>query len=289
MKITVITASFNAERTIEQTISSVLSQDYKNLEYIIIDGKSNDGTVEIIKKYADADKRLVWISEPDTGLYNALNKGVRLASGDYIEILGADDALADSKVISRVVKEIENTTDIFSGQEIGVDEYTHRQHIVNDNHMARNKKVYDSGMGGMIGHAGMFVKRDILLKYPFDESYRIVADYKFFLQCYYDETIRFQYSDVIVAFFSLSGISSSNIDCIKENSRVYRELNLGFDAYCIDTNKSIIKRNIKKILCKLKFFSIFLTIYAPIKKYIKKHFLWEKHHCSNPICRWCER
>ena len=91
-KISVITVSLNAEKTIERTICSVLRQNYDNLEYIIIDGDSSDGTVDIIRKYND--KLSYWISEPDEGLYYAMNKGLRVATGDYVIFLNSDDFFA---------------------------------------------------------------------------------------------------------------------------------------------------------------------------------------------------
>ena len=89
IKISIITVSYNAVKTIEETINSVLNQSYSNIEYIIIDGGSRDGTVDIIKKYQD--KINVWISEPDKGIYDAMNKGIKLAKGDWIGIINSDD------------------------------------------------------------------------------------------------------------------------------------------------------------------------------------------------------
>lgn len=192
-KITIITASYNAAATIEQTISSVVHQDYQNIEYIIVDGGSTDGTVEIIKKYESYG--IKWISEPDEGLYDALNKGVRMASGDYIEIIGADDALNGPNIISRIVDVVAPDTDILCGQELLVEEAAKTQRVCTNIH-ARNRREY---RGGMVPHAAMFVRRELLLRYTFDTHYRITADYKFFLQCYYDETIQIQYSDEKVA------------------------------------------------------------------------------------------
>ena len=89
IKITILTATFNSGKTLEQTISSVVNQDYKDIEYIIVDGASTDNTVDIIKKYEKYG--IKWISEPDNGLYDALNKGFDMATGDYFQVLGSDD------------------------------------------------------------------------------------------------------------------------------------------------------------------------------------------------------
>ena len=104
MKISVITVCFNAVSTIEKTICSVLNQSWSDLEYIIIDGGSKDGTVDILKKYSS--RLSYYISEPDKGIYDAMNKGVKKASGDYVLFLGADDLLFDNEVLSVIVKKL---------------------------------------------------------------------------------------------------------------------------------------------------------------------------------------
>ena len=275
-KISVITATYNAGKTIEQTIVSVLGQEYDNLEYIIIDGASTDNTMDIVKSYKN-DLRLKYISEPDNGLYDALNKGVKLASGDYVEILGADDCFISSRVVSLVVNELAHDTDIYSGLEYAVEEESKYQCTIGDNHIARNKNKYK---GGMIAHAAMFVRRELLLKYGFDTTYKIAADYKFFLQCYYDDEVKFQFSDLYIAFFSLSGISSTgNLECRNEDERIYREL--GLDIVDPVLNHNSLK--LKKVLCRLKILNAAKMI---CRVFSKK---WEKHFCNNEICRWCGR
>ena len=284
-KITVITASYNAENTIEQTIVSVLSQTYSELEYIIVDGKSTDNTLKIINKYTN-DKRLIVISEPDEGLYDALNKGVKNATGDFVEIIGADDALADKNVIKDLVAEMDENVDIVSGLEYGVAEKTHRQHMICDNHIARDKNNYK---GGMIGHAAMLSKRELLLKYPFDKTYKIAADYKFFLQCYYDKSVNFKFTDRVVAFFSLSGMSSDRKMCQTENTRLYGELGLDFNNVITSNDRSSVKNMIKKFLYLIGAWDCFFINYGRISYYFYSNYIWDKHKCDNKICRWCNR
>ena len=100
LKISIITVSYNAAATIERTILSVIRQTYPHMEYIVIDGGSTDGTVDIIRKYED--QIAYWVSEPDQGIYDAMNKGIRRATGDYIYFLGADDWLRDDQVMQEV-------------------------------------------------------------------------------------------------------------------------------------------------------------------------------------------
>lgn len=277
MKITIITASYNAVKTIEQTILSVVHQDYPNLEYIIVDGGSTDGTVDIIRKYESYG--IKWISESDEGLYDALNKGVQIATGDYIEIIGADDALVSSDIISRVVRQLGPCIDVLCGQVWAVDEISKKQGIYTNLSM-RDQEMYH---GGMTPHIAMFTRKDLLLRYPFDTSYRIAADYKFFLQCYYDKQVQMQYIDEIVAFFSVSGMSSNDKACWLEDNRIYQELEIPFHAP--DGTGSLFKRKIKQGLIAMK-------IFMPIRSFwegIKRNFLWKKHVCDNKICRWCGR
>lgn len=276
--ITIITVSYNAVATIEQTISSVVHQDYPNIEYIIVDGGSTDGTIDVVKKYKSYGIR--WISEPDEGIYDAMNKGVQMASGDYVEIIGADDALVSNDIISRVVSEMKNDIDIFSGQSWGVDDDQKKQTVCPNVNM-RNRLTY---RGGMAPHAAMFVRRELLLRYPFDTSYRIAADYKFFLQCYYDDNIRIQYSDTMIAFFALSGASSNASDTWAEEVRLYRELDLPFRSFDCAYSSSIV-RMIKHALLIVHLLVPARTLW----RFLNVHFRWRDHTCGNAICRWCER
>jgi len=112
MKFSIITITFNSKKFLEQTIHSVISQDYSNLEYIIIDAGSTDGTLDIITKYASEDHRIKFVSEPDKGISDAMNKGIRLASGDVIAHLHSDDFYPDSSVLS-AVKAVFDSADPF--------------------------------------------------------------------------------------------------------------------------------------------------------------------------------
>ena len=151
LKISIVTVSYNAADTIEQTISSVVNQTYEDIEYIIIDGGSTDGTVDIIRKYED--KIAYWVSEPDEGIYAAMNKGIDAATGDYIYFLGADDALVDSEILHYVCNDIKEThADVYSYCEYMVTDSGMQKFV--SNKFARNEKLIKS----MIPHQGMFVK-----------------------------------------------------------------------------------------------------------------------------------
>lgn len=279
IKISIITASYNAEQTIEQTISSVIYQDYDNIEYIIVDGASTDGTVEIIKKYASYG--IKWISEPDQGLYDALNKGVCMATGDYIEIIGADDALSSPTIISEIAAHLGSGVDVFGGTLWCVDEATARQ-IGFTNEKVRDREHYCGG--AMIPHAAMFVRREVFLRYPFDISYHIAADYKFFLQCYYDKDVHIKFGEEKIAFFSNSGTSSDPKACWEEDNRIYQELGLPFHSPNY-RQTSRTKYIIWKIITCLGLFKIFQRAWRCIDIRMR----WDKHVCENKLCRWCKR
>ena len=276
MKISIITVSFNAAKTIEQTISSVVNQTYKNIEFIIIDGGSTDGTVDIIKKYHD--KIAFWCSEPDKGIYDAMNKGIKKSTGDYIQIIGSDDCLYSRDTIQNVVDSIDDETDIFSAARFEVDEEKKIQ-ILTTNESA---KYYKRGVLPWMPHTGIFVKGSYMKKNLFDTAYKIAADYKFILQAYMDKNVKFQYEDFPVAFFSLSGVSNINRQEQKEErNRLCDELqfakNFGVERFASD--KSNFRSMVKNILGRI---NLLVIVQCKLGK-------WERHQCNNKICRWCGR
>lgn len=270
--ITVITVVYNRVNTIEQTISSVVNQTYPYLEYIVIDGGSTDGTVDIIKKY---EKQIAyWVSEKDAGIYDAMNKGVRVATGDYIEFLNSDDCFCSYNIISQVVKEIDEDTDILSCWIYVVDEKSKREWVVTNSH-AVNKRQYN---GGMIPHPGMFTKKRLLEKYPFDVRLKIASDYKFFLTCYYDDTIRFKYINFPVVYFSNAGISSNENFEAKE---IERELGKNFGGNSAKTRLIAILRS---VFGNFIYTTSRAFFWIPIRDRFRI-----LHRCNNKICRWCGR
>lgn len=273
LKISIITATYNSAFTLEQTILSVVEQTYQDIEYIIIDGGSTDGTVELIKKYGN--RIACWVSEPDKGVYDAFNKGVKAATGDYIYFLGADDCLCDVSTIERVAQELyEKNVDILSAAVWLVDEKYRTQNL--ESGMRAETPEYDFSM---IPHQGMFVRRELLLKNLFDTSYRIAADYLFFLTCFFNKRVRIKYISLPVAFFSSGGISGEIGKLLEEeNSRIREMFNL-----------PLCSGNKYKLVVKFLLDKIGVLNYLRQKKnnYIRKN--WKIHHCEWKICRWCGR
>ena len=160
MKVSIITAAYNAEKTIEDTIKSILKQSYTDIEYIIVDGCSKDRTVDIIKKYEPEFKgRLKWISEKDKGIYDAMNKGIRMATGDIIGILNSDDFFTSDDIISTVNETFEkHNPDAIYGD----------IHFVNDSNLNKTVRYYSSKIfrrglmrfGFIPAHPSFYIKRE---------------------------------------------------------------------------------------------------------------------------------
>lgn len=283
-KITIITAVYNRVDKIEQCISSVVNQTYNNLEYIIIDGGSTDGTVDVIKKYDD--KIAYWCSEPDKGIYDAWNKALEHVTGDYILFMGSDDALYDYQTISTVVKELNCDVDVLSGCLYTVLEKENID-IYSTNECMLTQKSFP---GHGIPTQGLFIKTSLFHENEFDISYKIAADFKFTVQLYYDPNVKFKYITQPIQFFGDGGISSTQVTaCRTEYERIYQELGLVQFLKTVKTKrKSLIKNkvvNCAKILCKkLGMFDLLQRYY-----HITIKGDWKKHHCSNKICRWCGR
>lgn len=271
--ITVITVVYNRVHTIEQAISSVVNQTYPNLEYIIIDGGSTDGTVDIIKKYES--KIAYWVSEKDDGIYDAMNKGVRVATGDYIEFLNSDDCFCSYDILDRVAHEMDDGIDILSCGIYVVDEKYLLEWIVG-NEFAIDKMNY---CGGMIPHPGMFTKKKLLEKYPFDTTYKIAADYKFFLTCYFDGAVKFKYISLPIVYFSNGGISSDD-----KMGKEAKEIKRYFGVRESVSTQGRIVILLKKILGERLYMELHERLWICIRNQFRS-----RHRCENKICRWCGR
>lgn len=218
----VITATFNSEQYLEQTILSVLKQTYCNIEYIIIDGGSTDGTLDIINKYRHRIAAVV--SEPDSGIYDAFNKGVRLASGDVLSFLNSDDYFYDPSVLEQVAAAFSARPElkVIYGNVLMLDEKDgyERPH----NHFGTPLTYEDFRYGEMCPHQGMFVRKELFAAHgPFDLSYQIASDMEFAAYCFKHYEKYAQYLNCIVAVFRAGGISTNPIrrrQVVAETQRV---------------------------------------------------------------------
>lgn len=228
LKVSIITVSYNAQNTIEKTIKSVLAQTYKNIEYIIVDGNSQDDTLKVVKKYEKNINR--FISENDKGIYDAMNKGIAVATGDIIGILNADDWY-EIETVSRVVE-------TFKSNEI-VDIVTGQINFVDDDFIIGKSSYFDIEnicYRMPIAHPATFVRSRIYKNIgSYNIEYKIAADYEFTYRCYL-AGCRFKYLEDVLANFSLSGISS------KKHDQLYKE------DECILTKYNVSSKQVKEAL-----------------------------------------
>lgn len=203
--ISIVTVVFNGEKTLEHTIKSVIQQSYDNVEYIIIDGGSNDGTLDIIKKYENQID--YWVSEPDKGIYDAMNKGVRAVNGEWVYFLGADDILYD--ILQKIAEELNPLKKAVYG-----DVYMPNKHKLYDGKFTRFKLMFNN-----ICHQAIFYNKKVFINNGFNLKYKILADYAFNLSIYNEQA--FKYVPILVSYYNDSdGVSSLNKDDVFQNDRL---------------------------------------------------------------------
>ena len=175
-KFSIITVTYNAEKVLEDTIQSVIFQTYRNVEYIIVDGASKDHTLEIVNKYHNRINKV--ISEPDKGLYDAMNKGIQLATGDYLCFLNAGDKFHDSDTLQKIVHTLkgQERPDVIYGETAIVDEeghFLHMRRLSTPAHL--NWTSFKQGM--LVCHQAFFVNRELAINHLYDLQYRFSADF----------------------------------------------------------------------------------------------------------------
>lgn len=225
MKVTIITVCFNRVGTIAQAIESVLAQDYPDIEYLIIDGASKDGSLAVIQRYGNEKRVTRIVSEPDNGMYEAINKGIRLATGDVIGLLHSDDFFYDNHVISDVARIFAETdADIVYGNGLYVDaECTDR---VVRNWVSGGYRRWKVRLGWLPLHTTVYVRRGVLASCGlYDESYKIASDSDFLVRYLYENRLRVGYLDKYVVKMRMGGLSTggaSRYEVWKEDVRMYR-------------------------------------------------------------------
>ena len=206
-KISIITVSFNSAKTIKETIESILIQDYNNIEYIIIDGGSSDETIDIVKSYSE--KISYFISEKDNGIYDAMNKGIKVATGDIIGILNSDDFYPNSFVLSNVAKSFKKyNCDAVYGDLVYVKEKDTTQ--IKRYWQAGNYNTSKIKNGWMLPHPTFFVKKVMYDRYGlYNTDLKSAADYEMILKLLYKENISVQYIPMILVKMRMGGASNS--------------------------------------------------------------------------------
>lgn len=213
-KVSIITPCFNSQKTIRETIESVLHQTYQNIEYIIVDGGSKDSTLDIIKEYEPLfHGRLKYISEQDRGVYDAMNKGLRMSNGKLIGIINSDDFYELDAVENAVLHMTDEKYQVIYGY----------CRLYRNNHpvdvLKRSHKTLD---GGMIPHPSCFVTRAAYCDYGmFSERYKVAADYELMLRFKKSEGVHFVQIRKILSNFRYGGLSSQMDQCLKlEEARI---------------------------------------------------------------------
>ena len=210
MKISIITVCFNSEETIESTLNSVLSQTYHDIEHIIIDGGSIDRTLDILKQYKFKNK--VIISEPDEGIYDAMNKGIKLAQGEIITILNSDDIYQSPVTISKVMKDISNNLDkdIFLGDVVFFNKNNFSKIVRYYSANNFRKKLLLSGI--MPPHPSSFIKKKVYNDFGFyNKSLSIAADFEMFLRLFIVKKLDFFYTNKVIVRMRSGGKSGKNL------------------------------------------------------------------------------
>ncbi|MEE2700019.1 MAG: glycosyltransferase family 2 protein [Bacteroidota bacterium] len=241
-KISIITVALNSQSTIKHTIESVDSQDYNNVEYIIIDGASTDWTLTILESYKD--KVNYFISEHDDGIYDAMNKGIKAATGDIIGILNSDDFYPNSKVLSKVAKVFEQTNcDCLYGDLVYVDQGNARKVVRYWQSGSFKKSKLNTGW--MLPHPTFFVKKEVYEKFGlYNTDLRSAADYEMILRLLNKHQISVEYIPEIIVKMRRGGKSNSSIwnrlRANEEDSRAWKLNNL-YRPYFVRVLKPLIK------------------------------------------------
>jgi glycosyltransferase involved in cell wall biosynthesis len=211
MKISVITATYNSAKTIKSTIESVLAQSYADIEYIIVDGNSHDETMQIVKSYEPSFRgRMKYVSEPDKGIYDAMNKGIGMATGDVVGILNSDDFYTSDDVVQRIVEAFDEDLDAVYGD----------IHFVNPDNLKKCVRYYSSAVfrpsllrfGFMPAHPSFYVRKRIYNECgKYSLEYKIAADYDMMVRFFYNHGIKAKYIKKDFVTMRMGGASTRSI------------------------------------------------------------------------------
>ena len=246
----IITINYNDKAGLLKTMTSVLNQDFQDYEYIIIDGGSSDGSKELIESYLEKPEYkshiTFWCSEPDKGIYNAMNKGLSHATGQFINMMNSGDALCENILTKLAPIAEQHKNEILYGA-VNL--------IENEKFVMAFGRCAETLPQNMIAHQSCFVPNDIYKKYGFyDESFKIVSDYEKFL-CFFKNNEKFFYTNLIIADYNNEGISTSNLEEVDKENIIIRKK---YGYYIEPSKKELRKQKIKNI----------------IKKFIKRLLRW---------------
>lgn len=228
MRISIITATYNSGATLRDTFESVLGQTYQDIEYLVIDGASKDDTVDLIRQYEPRFQgRMRWISEPDQGIYDAMNKGIAMATGDVVGILNSDDFYTSNRVLERLVEALRTE---------GVDAVYGDIHFVTPENLGHCVRYYSSRffrpwmmrLGFMPAHPSFYCRRSVYLRCGlFDRSFRVAADFENLLRLIFVHRIKTCYVPLDCVTMRIGGASTSgwasHRQILQDHLRAYRK------------------------------------------------------------------
>ncbi len=227
MKVSIVTVVKNSSGTIKETIESVLGQTYENIEYIVVDGGSNDGTVDLVKKYKN--KVVKFISESDDGIYDALNKGIQLATGDVIAILHSGDLFYDRTVVSDMVNRMTDTGAEFCFSDLIIVDRA-GENILRY-YMAHYYKQWLFRIGWLPPHPTCFINKSLFNEFGlYSTKYEVAGDFDFLVRIFYGRKINWTYLNRVTVKMRYGGASNSGWRSKKRNaqeiSQVLRDNNV---------------------------------------------------------------
>jgi glycosyltransferase involved in cell wall biosynthesis len=224
MRITIITVCYNRKNTIEKAIKSVLNQNYHNIEYIIIDGNSTDGTQKIIESYKDSISQ--YISEPDKGMYDAINKGLKLATGDVIGLMHSDDEFYDETAISKIAKRFNYDPSIDGIYGDGVYVSNDSQERLIRNRIGGDFSLQKIRSGWLPLHPTVYLKKTIVDRYGFyNINFNIASDTEFLLRYLYKYKIKMSYINSYIVKMRMGGMSTNAkraFEVLCEDYKIYK-------------------------------------------------------------------
>lgn len=282
MKVSIITINYNDKAGLQKTIESVLRQSRIAIEYIVIDGASNDGSTEVLQVYSD---RLdYWVSEKDTGIYNAMNKGIANATGDYCIFMNSGDIFHDDMVIENVLPYLDGTA-IINGDT----SYPSGRYDVSPDDVSLS-----FFMNSTIIHQSTFIRTDLLKNNNYDEKYRIVSDWKFWIEELIVKGVTYKSIHLPISVFDENGIGSTNLELHdNEMVKVLEELfpKMVLKEYYIFLNGITLEQKLYKEILHSRFHKLIytinvavlklLTLFKPSSKWSAKYPLFYKKNMND--------
>jgi len=257
-KITVITVNYNNIKGLKKTIESVISQDYSDYEFVVVDGGSTDGSVALIESYSRINN---WISEKDKGVYHAMNKGIRMAKGDYVIFMNSGDIFYSQDVLNKFITELDSNLGIIYGNSL----------YYNDSGYNREEYPpaelnYSFFRSAGINHQAAFIKRKLFFDYFFyQESYKICADWDFFMRIVCLHKVSYKYINEFVCRYDFSGISADPVNYARYVEERDFTLKTFFDPLCNDIYNLIHNKDDKKMMNQF----LFLKNYKIVRRIIR--------------------